>query len=74
MAEPRRFTQAEMTVTAARALGKIDRDGLRGVTRVSADEIAAMAGMLALFGLVPIAPDATEIPTTLIIKPEVSND
>jgi hypothetical protein len=41
---------------ASRAIGKIDLWGRRGVTMVSADEIEAMALMLAAFGLVPTIP------------------
>lgn len=50
------WTRTEMLTLAARGLGKVDRDGLRGATLVSMEEIAAMAGALATFGLTPIEP------------------
>lgn len=56
MAEVTRLTMEELTLRAARGLGKVDTLGHRGVTLVTVDEIEAMAGMLALFGLVPVPP------------------
>jgi hypothetical protein len=47
-----------MLVRAARALGKIDLYGERGVTMCSADEIEAMALLLAALGLPALAPGA----------------
>lgn len=58
-----------MLVLAARGLGKVDVEGLRGATRVSLDEIEAMAGALAAFGLVAIPPGAP-VPARLILTPE----
>jgi|688.fasta_scaffold304721_4 hypothetical protein len=52
------WTEARMIELAARALGKVDVLGLRGVTLCSANEIAAMAGVLALLGLPAIPPGA----------------
>ena len=49
---------------ASRAIGKIDLWGRRGVTMVSADEIEAMALLLAALGLVPTVP-GTEPPNPL---------
>ena len=50
---------AASIVHAARALGKIDLYGSpRGVTMISADEIEAMALLLAALGLTPLPPDA----------------
>lgn len=72
MADPTRFTQEALLLTAARAVGKVDATGERGITMLSIDEIAAMAGVLALFGLRPIPPGATEIPDPLIINPRTS--
>jgi hypothetical protein len=74
MREPVRFSTPELLIAAARGLGKVDALGDRGVTLVSMDEIAAMAGVLALFGLVPIVPGATEIPKTLILQSEAHHD
>lgn len=72
MADPTRFTQDALLITAARALGKVDAMGVRGITGLSIDEITAMAGALALFGLCPIPPGATEIPDPLIITVRTS--
>lgn len=67
MREPPRFTGTrDMFEAAARALGRIDRDGLRGLTGVSVNEIAAMAGTLAALGLVPVPPGAPT-PDQLIV-------
>jgi hypothetical protein len=62
-------SQRRMTELAARAVGRIDRDGIRGVTRVSAEEIAAMAGVLVTLGLIPVQP-GEKFPDTLIITPK----
>lgn len=66
MADPVQLTMEELTLRAARGLGKVDALGQRGVTLVTADEVEAMAGMLALFGLVPVPPSAP-VPAQLII-------
>lgn len=52
------FTTPEMMELAARGLGRIDRQGLRGAALVSTEEITAMALLLALMGLRPVYPDA----------------
>ena len=52
------WTEARMIELAARGLGKVDVLGGRGVTLCSANEIAAMAGVLALLGLPSIPPGA----------------
>ncbi len=62
-------TTAEILETAARALGRIDRDGLRGITGLSITEIEAMALALVGFGLVAIPPGA-KAPAQIIIIPE----
>jgi hypothetical protein len=59
----------EMLELAARAVGRIDRDGVRGVTRVSVEEIAAMAGVLVTLGLIPVQPGEA-FPATLMIPPQ----
>lgn len=46
----------EMVALAARGVGKVDALGIRGITLVSMEEIAAMAGLLAAFGLIPVPP------------------
>lgn len=57
------WTEARMIELAARALGKVDVQGVRGVTLCSVDEIAAMAGVLALLGL-PAIPPGAPVPDT----------
>lgn len=54
--EPARWTQERMIELAARGVGKVDQMGLRGTTLCSMEEIAAMAALLALLELEPIAP------------------
>jgi hypothetical protein len=61
-----RLTNDELMTRAARGLGKVDRHGPRGVTLVSFEEIEAMAGLLAVMGLVPIYPGAQPHPPMFI--------
>lgn len=70
MSEP--LTTRKMLERASRALGKIDRDGMRGVMTLSAQEIEAMAVSLATLGLVPVRPGDVA-PTQLIIPPKASD-
>lgn len=51
MREPRPMTMPALLVLAGSAVGKVDRDGRRGVTLVDMEEIEAMALLLALLGL-----------------------
>ncbi|MCU9850374.1 hypothetical protein OEZ60_20525 [Defluviimonas sp. WL0024] len=60
-----RWTEDEMLELAARGVGKVDRDGLRGATLVSMEEIAAMAGALAALGLPAIHPGAYTPPNKI---------
>ena len=69
MPDPDRLSNEQITTRAARALGKVDLLGQRGITLVTMEEIEAMACLLALFGLVPIYPGAP-VPETLIIQPQ----
>lgn len=59
MPETRPAPANETLVLAAKAVGRIDRDGLRGVSLASTEEIEAMAILLAWLGLPVIPPDAT---------------
>jgi len=52
------LTHEAMLTLAARGVGRVDRDGARGATLVTVEEIEAMACVLALCGLRPIQPDA----------------
>lgn len=56
MADIPRMTEHQALETASRALGRILRDDVRGMTLLSIDEIAAMAWALIGFGLVPTTP------------------
>lgn len=57
MSKPVPADIGEMIVDSARALGKVDRYGSpRGVTMISAEEIEAMALLLASLGLTALPP------------------
>lgn len=51
---------------AALALGKIDRDGLRGLTTLSTADIEAMALTLVAFGLIAVQP-GQRMPERLVV-------
>jgi hypothetical protein len=53
MSIPSRWTEAEMLRLAARGVTKVDLLGDRGTTLCSMDEIAAMAAVIALSGILP---------------------
>lgn len=55
----------EMLERAARAVGRVLRDDVRGMTSLSIDDITAMTGTLVALGLVPVLPDEPT-PETLI--------
>ncbi|KAB6715836.1 hypothetical protein [Roseobacter sp. TSBP12] len=48
------FSEDEMLDLAARAIGKIDARGSRGIERLTNDEIEAMALTLVCLGMKPI--------------------
>lgn len=50
------WTQRQMLEIASRALGRVLAEDLRGITRLSVDEIAAMAGALIVLGLIATPP------------------
>lgn len=56
-----------MLERAARALGKVDHWGPRGLTMLSTEEIEAMALTLAMLGLVAVPPGAA-MPENPIIR------
>jgi len=60
-------TTRDILITAARALGRVDRDGVRGLTSLSVDDIEAMALALVILGLTSISPDQGEPPETLTV-------
>jgi hypothetical protein len=75
--DPDRFPSPRaMTILAARAVGKIDRDGIRGITGASVEEIDAMANVLVALGLIPIVPGTRpeDIPEILFTQPKEGPD
>lgn len=66
MADLHPMTEREMLEHAGRAIGRIDRDGDRGVTMVTKTEIWAMALTLVRLGLVAIQPGA-DAPEVLLL-------
>lgn len=54
-----RWSEREMLETASRAVGRVCRDDLRGMTLLSIDDIAAMTGTLLAFGLIATPPGET---------------
>jgi hypothetical protein len=71
MAEPfanvTRWTEREMLEQASRAVGRVCRDDIRGITTLSIDDIAAMTGTLLAFGLIATPPGETP-PADLIFN------
>lgn len=66
MLEPRQpipavtnWTEREMLEIASRAVGRVCRDDVRGITTLSVDDIAAMTGTLLAFGLIATPPGET---------------
>lgn len=53
---PDRLEMLDILHRAGRGIGKVDRDGLRGATLVTTDEIEAMAALLAILGIKPVDP------------------
>lgn len=53
MADPQRWTHEEMLRLAARGVVKVDLLGHRGTTLVTCDEVAAMAAVIVLSGVLP---------------------
>lgn len=64
-----RWTEREMLEQASRAVGRVCRDDLRGITNLSVDDIAAMTGTLLAFGLIATPPGETP-PARLIFTAE----
>lgn len=50
---PERWSEAEMLRLAARGVLKVDLMGVRGATLVTCDELAAMAAVIAMSGVLP---------------------
>lgn len=60
-----RPTIPELTERARRGVGKVDRDGARGATLVTIDEVEAMAILLAVLGVTPIYPGSYAPPNLI---------
>ncbi len=67
-----RWTEGQMLRLAAAGVAKVDLLGERGTTLCSMDEIAAMAAVIALSGLIPPAHVLARLadPTTTEEQPE----
>ena len=61
------WTPREMLEQASRAVGRVCRDDVRGITTLSVDDIAAMTGTLLAFGLIATPPGETP-PADLILN------
>jgi hypothetical protein len=61
------WTEREMLEVASRAVGRVCRDDIRGITTLSIDDIAAMTGTLLAFGLIATPPGETP-PAELIFN------
>lgn len=74
MAKVTAWTEREMLETASRAVGRVVRDDVRGMTGLSIDEIAAMAMTLIALGLIATPPGETP-PATLLMfsQPKEAN-
>jgi len=62
------WSEREMLEIASRAVGRVCRDDVRGITLLSIDEIAAMTGTLLAFGLIA-TPPGEDPPARLISTP-----
>lgn len=69
MTDPKRWSEAELLTLAQRGVGRVDRDGMRGATLVTIEEVAAMAALLALLGVRAIYPDTYQ-PASIITYTE----
>lgn len=56
----------EILIAAGRAMGRIDSQGIRGITSISTADIEAMALALLILGLVAIPPLQLEPPKQLV--------
>lgn len=64
--EPTPRTDRDILIAAARALGKVDALGLRGLTGLSVMDIEDMAVALVILGLVAIPPFQLQPPERLV--------
>lgn len=60
------WSPREMLELASRAVGKVVRDDVRGMTSLSIDEIAAMTGTLIGMGLIATLP-GEDAPAQLVL-------
>lgn len=66
-AQVQTWTPREMLEQASRAVGRVCRDDVRGITTLSVDDIAAMTGTLLAFGLIATPPGEAP-PAELILN------
>ncbi|MCU0902415.1 MAG: hypothetical protein MUE83_00890 [Tabrizicola sp.] len=74
MADVTPWTEREMLEIASRAVGKVCRDDVRGITSLSIDEIAAMTGTLLALGLIPTLPGETPPEQLMFTAPKEAAD
>lgn len=74
MADVTPWTEREMLEIASRAVGRVCRDDLRGITGLSIDEIAAMTGTLLALGLIPTLPGETPPAQLMSTAPKEADD
>lgn len=61
------LTEREILERAARAIGKVDHFGQRGLTLISMEDTEAMCLALVMLGLVAVPPTQAQAPEILVI-------
>ena len=62
------LTEREILERAARAIGKVDHFGQRGLTLISMEDTEAMCLALVILGLVAVPPTQAHAPEILVIR------
>ena len=62
------LSEREILERAARAVGKVDHFGPRGLTLISMEDTEAMCLALVLLGLVAVPPTQAQAPEILVIR------
>lgn len=68
MTSPHPHSDRDILIAAARALGRVDLLGVRGITLLSVNDIEAMALALVILGLVAIPPYQITPPERLTVE------
>lgn len=68
------WTERQMLEQASRAVGRVCRDDVRGITTLSVDDIAAMTGTLLAFGLIATPPGETPPARLIFTSPKEAAD